>query len=344
MKDKGMQNPTCVGAGFVALDIIYAKGQAPSFLAGGSCGNVMTTLSYMGWNTYPVARLGNDAEGRRIIQDMKGWGVDTRFVETEEGSDSPRVIERIFGGENPRHQFHMKCRHGNWLPRRKPFLLRSLGKIRGMIPKSDFFYFDRAAPSSYEIARNLKDRGAVIVFEPQKFLPNDRTFLKCLRIADIVKCCRVQAEGIDSLGSNLPLEIQTMGSRGLRYKAGPLGQHDWKELPAVPAASLVDAAGSGDWLTSGMIHMLRNLESLECLTRHMLEQALKFGQELASLNCGYAGARGMMYHLSKKQLTGMLAGIPGGRTPARVAAAGRPSKMASELDAECRACLCREHE
>ena len=122
------KTPTCVGTGFIALDIIYADKQAPNFLAGGSCGNVLTILSYMGWNAYPIARLGNDVEGRRIIQDMKRWNVRTKFIEVEAGSNSPRVIERIFAGKNPRHRFYMKCEHGNWLPSRKPFLLKSFNR------------------------------------------------------------------------------------------------------------------------------------------------------------------------------------------------------------------------
>lgn len=73
--------PTCVGMGLIALDAIYAESsKRPRFLAGGSCGNVLTILSYLGWKSYPIARLGNDHEGSRILEDMMKWGVNTKFV------------------------------------------------------------------------------------------------------------------------------------------------------------------------------------------------------------------------------------------------------------------------
>jgi len=93
MKD----NPICLGSGLIALDVIYDnKKTKPNFLAGGSCGNVLTILSYLDWQSYPIARLGNDPEGKRIIEDMKKWKVNTKFIEQESGTHSPRIIERIF--------------------------------------------------------------------------------------------------------------------------------------------------------------------------------------------------------------------------------------------------------
>ena len=62
--------PICIGTGLIALDVIYTTDKKPNFLAGGSCGNVLTILSYLGWKSLPIARLGNDAEGKRIVEDL----------------------------------------------------------------------------------------------------------------------------------------------------------------------------------------------------------------------------------------------------------------------------------
>ena len=297
------KNPICVGSGLIALDVIFSdKEIQPKFLAGGSCGNVLTILSYMGWDSYPIARLGEDVEGKRIIEDMKKWRVKTKFIERESGIDSPRIIERIFGGENPKHRFYLKCEHGNWLPRTKSFLLKSFENIQNKIPKSNVFYFDRATPSAYEIALHLKKQGAIIVFEPPKFLQDDKTFLKCIKIADIVKHCYDQAKETERSITSIPLEIQTKGKEGLQYKARFLGHKSWKKLPAIATYDLTDAAGSGDWLTAGLIHMLHNHKQIEQVSEKKLEYALDFGQTLASLNCNYGGARGMMYNMSKPKL------------------------------------------
>ena len=51
--------PVAVGTGLLALDVIVnAETEGPpQCFAGGSCGNVLTILSYLDWNTFPVARL-----------------------------------------------------------------------------------------------------------------------------------------------------------------------------------------------------------------------------------------------------------------------------------------------
>ena len=85
-----MINPTCIGTGLVALDAIYGSGkQTPSFLAGGSCGNVLTILASFEWGVFPMARLGNDVEGDRIIEDMKKWETKTEFIQQERDTKTP---------------------------------------------------------------------------------------------------------------------------------------------------------------------------------------------------------------------------------------------------------------
>ena len=51
--------PVCAGTGLVALDIVFNGDSTvpPRMWAGGSCGNVLTILSYLGWQAVPLARL-----------------------------------------------------------------------------------------------------------------------------------------------------------------------------------------------------------------------------------------------------------------------------------------------
>ena len=302
LKITNSKKPVCTGAGLVALDVIFNGDLGnPKFLAGGSCCNVLTILSYLGWNSVPIARLGKDTEGDRIIEDMKKWNVITKFVEKDLKISTPRIIEKVYSGKNPRHTFSLKCSHGKWLPDRRSYLLESLKQIENKIPPSNAYYFDRATPSSLLLARQQKENGALVVFEPPR-LSDDKNFKKCMEIADIVKHCYDLKSNSNSLNLRIPLEIQTMGEKGLRYRANVLGQTKWSELPALPVDKLVDAAGSGDWLTAGLIHMLRNHKLLEQVTEKKLEYALNFGQTLASLNCNYIGARGIMYNMSKSKL------------------------------------------
>jgi len=52
-------NPICIGAGLVALDVVInGNPKIPlKLFAGGSCGNVLTILSFLNWDAFPVARL-----------------------------------------------------------------------------------------------------------------------------------------------------------------------------------------------------------------------------------------------------------------------------------------------
>jgi fructokinase len=58
-----------------------------------------------------------------------------------------------------------------------------------------------------------------------------------------------------------------------------------------------DTAGSGDWLTAGLLSRLavRGRKGLRTASNGAIEQALTFGQALASWNCAFEGARGGMY-------------------------------------------------
>lgn len=334
------QNLTCIGTGLVALDVIYKNNiSKPNFLAGGSCGNVLTILSYLGWKSHPVIRLGNDSEGKRIIEDMKKWGVKTNFIEQESGIDSPRIIERIREGKKPKHRFYIKCDHGNWLPRRRPFLLKVLEQIQDKLPRSNVFYFDRASPSALKLAKTLKEKNTIIFFEPPKFL-DDHVFHECLRIADIVKHCYNQSKETENSGIKIPLEIQTKGEEGLRYKARFLKQKTWQQMDAFPVTNLVDAAGSGDWLTAGIIHFIGQNTS-KAPSQKKLETALRFGQALASLNCNFVGARGIMYNLTKSKVLSLVEKTMITNESPEINITSKPRvKLTSSLSSKCKVCLC----
>jgi len=340
--ESSLHVPTCMGSGLIALDVIYEKSKnKPQFLAGGSCGNVLTILSYFGWNSYPIARLGNDPEGNRILEDMKKWNVKTKFVKHDAEIDSPRIIERIFPDKKPKHRFYFKCDHGNWLPHRKSFLLKSLESIQNKFPQSNVYYFDRASPSALEIAKIMKEQNAIIFFEPPKFLHDD-IFFKCLQISDVVKHCYNQSEDTERSGINIPLEIQTKGEEGLRYKAKFLKHKTWKEMAAYPVHNLVDEAGSGDWLTAGLIHVLCQHKSKHAPSEKKLEFALKLGQAMAALNCYYVGARGIMYNISKRQLFSLVNKIMNGEETSKIIEKiyTRSINTKSKLATKCKVCIC----
>ena len=320
---------TCVGAGMTTLDIVHNGSGRPDVYAGGSCTNVLTILSWLGWRAVNVARLGADPEGKTVIADMARWGVVTDHISMEKGIETPRIIENL----NPdgKHSFSLRCRHGKWLPWHRPFLLRNVGRVFDVVGVPDVFYFDRATPAALEMARHFGETGSVVVFEPQR-INNKRIFAECLKATDVLKHCRRQAERDADHGIIPPLEIQTMGADGLRYRAGFLNG-GWRHMGAVNAAGVVDASGSGDCLTAGFINMIgRPWDS----TRQEIEKALRFGQALAAINCGFAGPRGIMYGMSAGALSSCIGDIAkSGTVPAIVNGHG-----SARMSRNVRECLC----
>jgi len=130
-----------------------------------------------------------------------------------------------------------------------------------------------------------------------------------------------------------------MGEDGLQYRARILKQRTWKKMDAFPT-NLVDAAGSGDWLSAGMIHVLFQNKSKFAPTEKKLEFALRFGQALASLNCNFIGARGLMYNLPKSKLFSLTDKIMKNKQKPLSIDIPVKNLEATPLAKKCKICLC----
>jgi fructokinase len=175
------------------------------------------------------------------------------------------------------------------------------------MPFAQVYYFDRVSRAGLEFAKVQRSRGALIMFEPCRF-NTDSLFKRCLDIAHIVKYSS-EHEDDKTLKRKIPLEIQTLGSEGLRYRMGSVTrEHAWQKLHAYRVRELVDSAGAGDWCSAGAVHLLgRNgAAGFREASREDVENALRFGQRLAALDCSYEGARGPMYNLSKTEFESLV--------------------------------------
>jgi fructokinase len=297
--------PACMGTGLVALDVLVDGKQSKTPLsAGGTTANVMTILSYLGWNSHPVSSIGSDQAADLILEDMRRWSVDTNFVIKEARVSTPIIIERLVNANgNSSHWFEFKCPNClTAFPRYRPVGREWPSEKKAKIPDAQVFFFDRVSRFSLALGKLLKERGALIVFEPARWRKGS-LFEECIEVSDIVKYSYEQLED-SKVGSNASLLVQTLGAEGLRYKFGPSGERKWKKIQSFHVQELIDSAGAGDWCTAGMIHLLgqNGIKGFHRATRTEIEGALKFGQALAALNCRYEGARGLMYKLSRKEM------------------------------------------
>lgn len=296
----------CTGTGLIALDILI-KGKAdtnPKIFVGGSCGNVLSILSFLNFESFPIARLGDNDATDLIIEDLERWGVNSDFIEREDKGSTPIIIHRILESpENePKHRFEFKNpSNGKWLPSFRPVLAKNVESISKKLPKTDVFYFDRVSRSSIELAKNAKNQGSLIFFEPSSNRET-KQFEECLEICDVVKFSdeRIKSYKQDYKNIQTTLEIETSGKNGLnfRYKSDK-----WTNLDSFSIKKAVDTAGAGDWCSAGIIdYLISNTNSnIENLDNEEVFNALRYGQALGSLNCLFDGARGLMYQIDKSQ-------------------------------------------
>lgn len=316
--------PKCLGIGLIALDIVVNHDVPPRLWAGGSCGNVIMILSYLGWETHPIARLGNDKAAEELKQDMERLGVKTDLIQTNSLGSTPIIIEKIGISQKgiPYHRFEWICpKCQSWLPGYKPVLAKDVERICGKIADSQVFYLDRVSRSSVELAKIYKERGSLIFFEPSGIKQPD-LFRECLSVADIVKYSRQRNRHIQELTQEIriPLEIETLGSDGLRYRVFSNGKtkRRWEHMPSYCVQQVRDTAGAGDWCSAGIIHALMQTGQKDTGALENINTLLNFGQALGALNCQYEGARGTMYNTSKHEFRTLVMGILEGMIPKAV--------------------------
>jgi sugar/nucleoside kinase (ribokinase family) len=345
-RKKALSRPVIVGTGLVALDVVIADNVTtdPILCAGGTCGNVLTALAFMGWQSYPIARLRSDAASKRIVEDLVSWGVQLDFVSLSETGSTPVVVQHIRQnreGERS-HSFSRKCPAcGAWLPWYKAVRAANVPELATRLPKANVFYFDRTSRGAISLAQNARNDGAVVVFEPSS--ESDPALLKdALAAAHIVKVASDRTEGNEALlDARTPLlVIQTMGADGLRFAHRPTrGRRIWRNLSSFRVNALRDSAGAGDWCTAGIISSLGLLgpEKLAQASVTDCEAALKRGQAMAAWTCRFDGARGGMYVSSKEDFDQAISGILKGNSKSGdpIPAAARTTSTAPPVWCNC---------
>jgi len=327
--------PKIFGTGLIALDLVM--GMDPDSpvrsWAGGTCGNVLSILAYLGWDSFPIARMNDDQASQRVKADMAHWGVHLDFADCGPVSNTPIVIQKIRRDRNgiPTHRFSWSCpRCGGWLPGFKAVTLNAIETVTQSMSGAAVFFMDRLSRSALTLAARAASEGAIVFFEPSSVgKSNEKLFTEALQLAHIVKYSDqrlLAVAGSMQAGSNTLLEIQTLGAQGLRYRHR-LGSEvsNWFHIDAIPAPRLADTCGAGDWCTAGFV------SKVACGGQYAFQNggvdkihtALHYGQALAAWNCGFEGARGGMYsvdrHLFDDQIDALLNGRPCNPVPETIA-------------------------
>lgn len=344
--------PLAVGMGLVALDIVLAPADAapPRCYAGGTCGNVLTILSYLGWRSLPVSRLRADKAAERLVQDLRRWDVSTDYITQLPDGSTPVVVQRIkrSAGGVPRHSFSWRCPWcGAYLPGYKPVLASGIENVALNIPHGAVFFFDRVSRGTLLMAKISRTRGAVVVFEPAS-VGAPALFKEACALSHIVKYSHERLREMAELGlgqtgkEGVRLEIETTGADGLRYKSHlpKAGTSGWVDVGSYSISALKDMSGAGDWCTAGLLNALarKGANGLAKTTQPQLTRALDYAQALAAWNCRFEGARGGMYQRTRTQVDSEVRRIIRGTTSSTGATLSGITKSRDDVAELCHSC------
>ena len=300
------------GTGLIALDTVIGPGPKDPVRswADGTCGNVLSILAWLGWDAYPIARLNGDVASKRVHTDMERWGVHLEWATCAPTARTPIIVQKIRRGRDgrPRHGFSRLCQVcGGLLPLFKAITVNVVEQIKPELADASVFFFDRLSRATLALAAEASAHGALVVFEPSGKGIN-KLMAEAIALAHVVKYANNRLAGIPGVMTNdsaVLLEVQTLGERGLKYRHRlGRGVSKWMHLRAVPAPRVADTCGSGDWCTAGMIAKVADggQKGLHRAGALGVRAALRHGQALAAWNCGFEGARGGMYSVSREAL------------------------------------------
>lgn len=316
--------PTIFGTGLIALDLVV--GPDPDTpgrsWTGGTCGNVLSILAFHEWDAFPIARMNDDVASDRVRADMKRWRVHLDWASCGPTTHTPMIVQKIRRTRDGRtnHRFSWSCPHcGTWLPPFKAIPVDAAEQVKPALAGASVFFLDRLSRGILALATEASARGALVVFEPSG-RSTEKLMAEAVALAHVVKYSDdrlASVRGVMGNDSAALLEVQTLAGRGLRYRHRlGRGLSDWRHLKAVPAPRLVDSCGAGDWCTAGLIAKAGSggHSGFRRAGARAIRAALRYGQALAAWNCGFEGARGGMYAVSRKtferQIENLLNGQP----------------------------------
>ena len=292
------------GTGLLSLDLIFRPGdeQPTRWFAGGTCGNVLAILSYLGWQSFPITRLNGDIASQIVQCDLVNVGVRLDYATLIPQAPTPIIVQRITRNSKKKqtHHFSTHCpycrsRLPSFSAVRNDTALRTLSRLT---PPTVFF-LDRTSRGMLTLAQQAAESGALIVFEPSANVDLQH-MREAIRIAHIVKYADERFPtplNAIEFSDSTRIEIQTTGSSGFRFRA-QLGKRisDWKYRSAINLDYIADSAGAGDWFTAGLISKFPNgLNDLQELNTAYLDEIFSYANAAAAWNCQFEGPRSGMY-------------------------------------------------
>ncbi len=278
---KNTTQPYIVSFGEVLWDI-FPNGER----AGGAPFNVAYNTFKMGTDIKMLSKVGNDELGKKLINQIKNWGITTELIQTDEKFSTGTVIAN-FDENNEAH--YDIVQNVAW------DFIEILPEHEEIIKNAEAFVFGSLA------ARNETSRNTLFqLLEWAKFKIFDVNFRPpfvdveliktLLHKCDLVKMNKPELRNIiEFLGEeyideetgvkhiqkyfNINEVVLTKGSKGARYFVG----NQSYTFSAIPI-TIADTVGSGDSFLAGFLHKRIQEKSPE----EIMKQAVSLGAFITS--------------------------------------------------------------
>ena len=255
---------------------------------GGAPFNVAWHLHGFGLRPRFISRVGNDDEGRQVLDAMRNWGMARGDVQTDDAHPTGRVLVTIDDGE-PSFRIESDAAYDFIDPRRMPGQVSSVlyhGSLAIRNPTSRQALERIGAPPAGVVC-DLNLRDPWWTPDHVEWCLRRSRWLK-LNAGELETLSRMPAaEASGCLGAaramtarfGIPNLVVTRGGEGA---LGLFGNGDPLWQPAAPVRKMVDTVGAGDAFAAVMIlGILRNWDAAA-----MLRRAARF----AAAICGQRGA------------------------------------------------------
>lgn len=291
-----------LGLGTVAMDIVIKCNKLPQkdgtaiitkeeLMPGGSCANVLVTLSKLGIDTEIIAKTGDDHYSKLFMEDIRKSGVSTKYMKVDRhGTMLHTFITIAENGE--------KAVFSNLGTSLLSLLDEDVNE--DMVSDISIFYTDMfPGKPALKLARLCKAKRIPIVFNLQcdlEFMElchvSKKDIEEMIRLSDIFISC---SEGLFQLSKENTYEraidvlyskykpgegvVATCGDRGVMYANS-------KGIISAPSFKVeaIDTTGAGDSFMGGLIYYY-------FMKEESIENSLRFGNACSAIKCTQLGGR-----------------------------------------------------
>lgn len=277
----------CVGSSFA--DTIFGVSELPSGggknrahtvieTGGGLSANASVTISQLGGNSVLWSRVGDDATGDRIIQDIKELGVDVANVQRMKGLPSP--ISTVAVDDRGERQV-LSCLNQHLFDPPHGLPLGELSSAQALL--ADVRWPDGGTAALQEASK----MGIPRVLDYEK-VPDERETL----MVNLASHVLFSQEGLQTFSETSDIEEGlacaskrtdawlgvTCGAAGVYWRCGGMIQN----LPAFEV-NVVDTLAAGD--------VFHGAFALALAESRMIDDALRFASAASALKCTRFGGR-----------------------------------------------------